>query len=287
MTRWLITGARGQLGTDLQRVLEGADVVTLSRSDLDVADADAVAKTVAELAPTVVLNAAAYTAVDAAETDEEGARVGNVTYPAALAAASARLGARFVHVSTDYVFAGDASTPYEVDDPTGPQSVYGATKLEGEQRVREACPDAYVVRTAWVYGATGSNFVKTMARLEQSKETLDVVDDQRGSPTWSADLARGLVVLADSSAPAGIYHCTNAGETTWCGLARAVFEELGADPARVKPTTSAAFVRPAPRPTYSVLSGAAWADAGLPPLPHWRDALREAFRTAGPALRSS
>jgi dTDP-4-dehydrorhamnose reductase len=287
MTRWLITGARGQLGTDLQRVLEGADVVTLSRTDLDVTDADAVAKTVADLAPTVVINAAAYTAVDAAEEDEEGARVGNVTYPAALAAVSARLGARFVHVSTDYVFAGDATTPYEVDDPTGPQSVYGATKLEGEQRVREACPDAYVVRTAWVYGATGSNFVKTMARLEQSKETLDVVDDQRGSPTWSADLARGLVVLADSDAPAGIYHCTNAGETTWCGLARAVFEEIGADPARVKPTTSAAYVRPAPRPSYSVLSGTAWANAGLPPLPHWREALREAFRTAGPALRPS
>ncbi len=285
MTRWLITGARGQLGTDLQRVLEGADVVTLSRSDVDVTDADAVAKTVAELAPAVVINAAAYTAVDAAETDEEGARVGNVTYPAALAAVSAQLGARFVHVSTDYVFAGNATAPYEVDDPTGPRSVYGATKLEGEQRVREACPDAYIVRTAWVYGATGKNFVKTMARLEQSKETLDVVDDQRGSPTWSADLARGLVVLADSSAPAGIYHCTNAGETTWCGLARAVFEELGADPARVHPTTTAAYPTPASRPAYSVLSGRAWADAGLPPLPHWRDALREAFRTAGAALR--
>jgi dTDP-4-dehydrorhamnose reductase len=285
MTRTLVTGARGQLGRDLLRVLEGTDVVTLSRSDLDVTDADVVAKTVAELAPTVVLNAAAYTAVDAAETDEAGARVGNVTYPAALAAASARIGARFVHVSTDYVFAGDATAPYEVDDPTGPKSVYGATKLEGEQEVLAACSDAYVVRTAWVYGESGKNFVKTMARLEGSRHTVDVVDDQRGSPTWSADLARGLVVLAGSSAAPGVYHATNAGETTWFGLARAVFEELGADPERVHRTTSAAFASAAPRPAYSVLSGRAWAEAGLPPLPHWRDALTEAFRTAGPALR--
>jgi dTDP-4-dehydrorhamnose reductase len=142
-----------------------------------------------------------------------------------------------------------------------------------------------VVRTAWVYGETGSNFVRTMARLEASRDTVNVVDDQRGSPTWSADLARGLVVLAGSAATPGVYHCTNAGETTWWGLARAVFQELGADPERVLRTTSAAFASAAPRPSYSVLSGRAWADAGLPPLPHWRDALSEAFRTAGAALR--
>jgi dTDP-4-dehydrorhamnose reductase len=190
-----------------------------------------------------------------------------------------------VHVSTDYVFAGDATTPYEVDAPTGPKSAYGRTKLTGERAVRAALPGAsWVVRTAWVYGGTGSNFVRTMVRLERSHATLDVVDDQRGAPTWSRDLARGLVALAravtgpDGSRPApGVYHCTNAGDTTWYGLARAVFAELGADPDRVRPTTTDRFPRPAPRPAYSVLADTSWRAAGLRPLPHWRDALHTAF----------
>jgi dTDP-4-dehydrorhamnose reductase len=141
------------------------------------------------------------------------------------------------------------------------------------------------VRTAWVYGATGANFVKTMARLERDRETVSVVDDQRGSPTWSRDLARGLVELAASGAPPGVYHCTNAGEATWYDFARAVFEEVGADPGRVKPCTTEDFPRPAPRPAYSVLSDRAWLAAGLRPLPHWREALRTAFLISGDALR--
>jgi dTDP-4-dehydrorhamnose reductase len=135
-----------------------------------------------------------------------------------------------------------------------------------------------------VYGETGGNFVKTMARLERSHDTVSVVDDQRGSPTWSRDLARGLVELANSSAPYGIYHCTNAGDTTWFGFTQAIFEELGADPSRVKPTTTDAFPRPAPRPAYSVLGSSAWQKAGLTPMRHWRDALHEAFATAGAAF---
>ena len=179
------------------------------------------------------------------------------------------------------------SAPYPVDAPTGPRSAYGRTKLAGEQAVLAVLPDAgYVVRTAWVYGAVGANFVKTMVRLEQTNPTLRVVDDQRGSPTWSADLAAGLVALGRSGAAAGVYHCTNAGDTTWCGLARAVFEEIGADPARVLPTTTDEFPRPAPRPAYSVLSGAAWRAAGLTPLPPWRDALSRAFSEVGAALRA-
>jgi dTDP-4-dehydrorhamnose reductase len=225
-----------------------------------------------------VVNAAAYTAVDAAETDEDTAHRVNAAGPAVLATALARHGGRLIHVSTDYVFAGDARRPYEVDDETGPKSAYGRTKLAGEQAVRELMPDAsFVVRTAWVYGATGGNFVKTMARLERERDTVSVVDDQRGSPTWSADLAAGLIELAGSSAPAGTYHCTNAGDTTWFGLTRAIFEELGADPARVLPTTTDAFPRPAPRPAYSVLSPDAWRSAGLTPMRHWRDALRAAL----------
>jgi len=284
--RWLVVGAGGQLGSDLLLALEGQDVVGLTRADLDVADGDAVARAVTAVVPSVIVNAAAYTAVDAAESDESNASVANAIAPKLLAAAAAKAGARFVHVSTDYVFAGDATTPYDEAAPTAPQSAYGRTKLEGERAVLRELPDAYVVRTAWVYGAVGNNFVKTMARLEHDRETVSVVDDQRGSPTWSYDLARGLVALGTSSAPGGIYHCTNAGETTWFGLARAIFEELGADPDRVLPTTTAAFPRPAPRPAYSVLGNRRWLEAGLEPLPHWRDALHEAFARSGAQLRA-
>lgn len=285
--RWLITGAGGQLGHDLQRALIGEpDVLALGRAEFDIADTAAVAKLVADFAPDVVLNAAAYTAVDAAEADEDAAYRVNASGPAALASALSRHGGRLVHVSTDYVFAGDAAAPYQVDDTPGPKSAYGRTKLAGEAAVRELLPGAsHVVRTAWVYGAQGGNFVKTMVRLEGERETVSVVDDQRGAPTWSADLARALVELARSDTPPGIQHCTNTGDTTWFGFARAIFEELGADPARVLPTTTDAFPRPAPRPAYSVLSDVAWQRAGLTPMRHWRDALHAAFAESGDSLR--
>jgi dTDP-4-dehydrorhamnose reductase len=290
--KWLITGARGQVGTELQRVL-GTDpdavVKAADRSDADLTDSTMLNALVSDFAPDVVVNAAAYTAVDAAETDEAAAYAANATGPALLAAAVERHappGSRLIHVSTDYVFAGEASAPYEVDDPTGPKSAYGRTKLAGELAVRELLPErSQVVRTAWIYGAVGGNFVKTMVRLEGERDTVSVVDDQRGQPTWAADLAHGLVALGRSDAPAGIYHCTNSGETTWFDFTRAVFEELGADPARVLPTTTDAFPRPAPRPSYSVLSDTAWRAAGLPPMPPWRDALRAAFALDGTALR--
>jgi dTDP-4-dehydrorhamnose reductase len=285
VTRWLIAGAGGQLGTDLRAALAGEDVRTFVHAELDIADLAAVARVVEQLAPDIVVNAAACTAVDAAESDEDAAYRVNATGPGALATALARHGGRLVHVSTDYVFAGDATRPYEVDDPTGPKSAYGRTKLAGEQAVRELLPGAsWVVRTAWVYGAAGANFVKTMARLERERDTVEVVDDQRGTPTWSADLAGALVELAGSAAPAGTYHCTNGGETTWFGFTRAIFEELGADPARVLPTTTDAFSRPAPRPAYSVLSGETWRVAGLKPLRHWREALHAAFAAHGATL---
>ena len=301
---YLVTGMGGQLSTDFVGVCRPIGEVPFCRgltsSELDVTDSAAVLGTVAQWARgvradtpdvrLVVVNAAAYTAVDRAEQDEEAAYAVNAAGPALLATACAAAGAQMVHVSTDYVFPGDrtgeSARPYEVDDPTGPRSAYGRTKLAGELAVRELLPDAsWVVRTAWVYGATGGNFVKTMARLESQRETVSVVDDQRGSPTWSRDLARGLFALTREDAPPGTYHCTNRGDTTWYGFTRAIFEELGADPERVLPTTTDAFPRPAPRPAYSVLSSKAWDDAGLPALPDWREALSEAFRLAGPALR--
>jgi dTDP-4-dehydrorhamnose reductase len=234
----------------------------------------------------VVVNCAAYTAVDAAEEDEETAFAVNAAGPALLATACARAGARLIQVSTDYVFPGNADRPYDVHDETGPQSAYGRTKLAGELAVREILPDAsHVVRTAWLYGATGANFVKTMVRLEGERETVSVVDDQRGSPTWARDVAAGLLALAGSDVAPGVLHATNGGETTWHGFTQAIFEELGADPARVLTTTSDAFPRPAPRPAYSVLSPRAWDEAGLPPLQDWRSALAEAFGTEADAFR--
>ena len=297
----LVTGANGQLGSELTaRARRAADIPFARGIDLpevDLTDPFAVRDTVHEWARVVrsdspshrlvVLNPAAYTAVDKAEEDEETAYAVNAAAPALLATACGEVGARLVQLSTDYVFPGDATEPYEVDDPTGPRSAYGRTKLAGEQAVRDLLPDAsWVVRTAWLYGAGGPNFVKTMAALERTKDTVSVVDDQVGSPTWAGDLADGLLALVRSDAPAGTYHGTNRGAVSWHGFTRAIFEELGADPGRVLPTDSGAFVRPAPRPAYSVLSGRAWDAAGLPPFPGWREALAEAFRVDGDALRA-
>ncbi|MFJ8964796.1 dTDP-4-dehydrorhamnose reductase [Lentzea sp. NPDC102401] len=274
----LVPGGRGQLGHDLAAL--SADVRAVSSAELDVTKVVA-----ADLAgASAVINCAAYTAVDAAETDEDRAFAVNAVGPGLLAQACASLGIPMIHVSTDYVFAGDGTRPYETSDPVDPKSAYGRTKLEGERRVLEA--GGYVVRTSWVYGVQGSNFVKTMAALESSRPSLSVVDDQAGSPTWSHDLAAGLLELASVLPETRLLHATGGGETTWFRFAQAVFEELGADPARVQPCTTADFPRPAPRPAYSVLSGAAWAAAGLRPLPHWRSALSEAVRAGVVAPRA-
>ncbi|MFL6162194.1 MAG: dTDP-4-dehydrorhamnose reductase [Jatrophihabitantaceae bacterium] len=285
--RWLITGARGQLGSDLRQLLAAlpdAEVRACGSAELDVTDRAAIGAVVAEFAPELIVNAAGYTAVDAAETDFDRAYAVNATGPALLAAEAARTGARLVHISTDYVFDGTAVTPYPVDAPTNPRSAYGRTKLAGELAVRELVPDTgYVVRTSWLYGAGGPNFVKTMARLAASEDPVSVVADQVGSPTWSADLAGRLVDLVRAEPPAGIYHCRGAGNTSWHGFAQAVFSELGADPDRVLATTTDRFPRPAPRPAYSVLSDAEWLAAGLPPMLDWRSALAAAFAADRPA----
>jgi len=281
VTRWLVTGAGGMLGRDLVSVLSAAghDVTAARRADLDITDATAVKAAVA--GHDVVVNAAAWTDVDGAEADEAAATAVNGTGTRHVAAACAATGARLLHVSTDYVFPGDATAPYPEDAPTDPVNGYGRSKLAGEVAVRDLLPDTgYIVRTAWLYGAHGPNFVATMLRLAQSRDIVDVVDDQRGQPTWSFALAEQLVRLGlaavDGTARAGAYHGTASGETTWFGLARAVFEEAGLDPERVRPTTSDKFVRPARRPAFSVLGHDRWAAAGLAPLPHWRTMLTSA-----------
>jgi dTDP-4-dehydrorhamnose reductase len=281
MTDWLVLGAGGMLGAELVRALDGCGRVTAAtRADCDVTDPAATAAAVA--GHDVVVNAAAWTDVDGAETAEDAAASVNADGPRNVAAACRESGARLLHVSTDYVFDGAATQPYPEDAPTRPRSAYGRTKLAGEQHVLRLLPDSgFVVRTAWLYGAHGRNFVATMMALSAQRDTVDVVDDQHGQPTWAADLADWLVALATSTATAGIYHATNSGSTTWYGLARAVFEELGLDPARVRPTTTDRFPRPAPRPAYSVLARQRAERAGLPAMRPWREALAQAV----PALR--
>jgi dTDP-4-dehydrorhamnose reductase len=294
-TSWLVTGARGQLGQDLLALLAVRpedEVVGLGRAELDLTDEHAVrgtardwlARAQADGRRAVCLNAAAYTAVDAAETDEATAAVVNGDAPGWLAqelAAAPGGPARLVHVSTDYVFDGTATSPYPVDAPVAPRSAYGRTKAAGERAVLAAGGDSTVVRTAWVWSRHGTNFVTTMIRLAAEHDTVSVVDDQVGAPTLSADLAAGLVALGERPEPAPpVLHLTGAGETSWHGFARAVFTAIGADPARVLPTTTAAFPRPAPRPAYSVLDLHAWTDAGLPTPRPWHEALTAAFAAA-------
>jgi dTDP-4-dehydrorhamnose reductase len=279
MARWLVAGAGGMLGRDLVAVARsgGHDVTAATRADLDVLDPAACRALVA--GHDVVVNCAAHTAVDDAEAEEATAFAVNAVGAANLARAAEAEGAALVQVSTDYVFSGDATQPYAADAQVAPRSAYGRTKAAGEWAVRAECSRAWVVRTAWLYGASGPSFPGTMMRLAAERETLTVVDDQVGQPTWTVDLADGIVRLVDAGAAYGTWHATSRGSASWFDLARAVFEELGLDPERVRPTSSAQFPRPAPRPAYSVLSHDGWTAAGLDPLPHWRDALHRAAPT--------
>jgi dTDP-4-dehydrorhamnose reductase len=274
--KYLITGSRGMLGHDLVTALDGRDVTAFDRGDLDITDLDAVRRIVP--GHDVIINVAAYTKVDDAESDEPAALLINATGAANLATAAAENGTILLQVSTDYVFDGTATTPYGENTPRHPVSAYGRTKGEGERLVMENNPGrTYIVRTAWLYGQYGPNFPKTMLKLAAQRDELTVVNDQVGQPTWTMDLARQIVALLDSNAPFGIYHGTSSGQTSWFEFARAVFRNAGLDPDRVKPTDSSSFVRPAPRPAYSVLGHGAWAAAGLKPLRSWDEALADAM----------
>ncbi|MFJ8010271.1 dTDP-4-dehydrorhamnose reductase [Streptomyces fagopyri] len=278
MMRWLVTGGGGALGREVRALLAGGQVTALDRAGLDITDPRAVRAAVA--GHDVVVNCAAWTDVDGAERAEAAATAVNGTGVRHLALACRRAGARLLHVSSDYVLSGTGTEPYPESAPTGPVNAYGRSKLAGERAVAELLPDTgYIVRTAWLYGEHGRNFVATVLALAARRDTVDVVDDQHGQPTWSYDVAGLLVALGRAGgAPPGVYHATGAGRTTWYGLARAAYELSGLDPGRVRPTTSAALVRPARRPAFSVLGHARWATAGLSGLPHWRTSLAEALR---------
>ncbi|MFS0897870.1 dTDP-4-dehydrorhamnose reductase [Mycolicibacterium litorale] len=276
--RLVITGAGGMVGRVLaaQARRQGRDVLALTSADCDITDPAALSRHVAR--GDMVVNCAAMTDVDAAESDPDRAHAVNADGPGHLAAACARTGAGLIHLSTDYVFGGDFGgappRPYDIEDETGPLSVYGRSKLAGERAVVDVLPDAYVVRTAWVYeGADGADFVAAMRRKALGAETVDVVADQIGSPTSAHDLAGALLEIADGGVRGPVLHAANAGQASRFDQARAVFEALGADPERVRPVGSDRFPRPARRPVYSALSGAGSAARGLTPLRPWREAL--------------
>ncbi len=263
------------LGLDLQETFRDRDFTALGRESLDVTDVEAVRGAVAN--HDVIINAAAYTKVDDAETNEDAAFAVNGTGALNLATAAAESHAHLVHISTDYVFDGQATGPYPEDAPRNPISAYGRSKAAGERLALEAHPTGtFILRTAWLYGAGGPNFVSTMLRLATTRETVSVVNDQFGQPTWTRDVARQILTLVDSKAPAGVYHATNSGRASWFDFARAAFAQAGLDPDKVTATDSAQFQRPAPRPANSVLGHDKWAQVGLQPMRPWQNALDEA-----------
>ena len=278
MTRVLLTGAGGMLGRELARQLADLDLTSTTKETLDITRAEDVDQAVSHV--DVVVNAAAYTAVDKAEDENELAFSINADGPRLLARAAAHHGATLIHLSTDYVFDGKSTVPYPEDTPRNPQSAYGASKAAGEEAVLEEHESGTVlVRTAWLYGSGGSHFPGTMLRLAQTQDTISVVTDQIGQPTWSRDLAQWIRLLIDHRIGSGIFHGTNAGQTSWWEFARVIFEKAGHDPDRVLPTTSDQFVRPATRPSWSVLGHNHWNDSGLPAPRAWDEAFDEAFPT--------
>lgn len=267
--RWLVVGGKGMLGQDLVRALDGQDVLAVDREEIDIVDVDSVRQVVRDV--DIVVNCAAYTAVDPAEADEPTAFAVNAVGPANLARATRGIGARLVHISTDYVFAGDATAPYAADAPLAPRSAYGRTKAAGEWAVRAEAPDHLILRTAFLYGEHGPCFPKTILRVARQNGAIDVVDDQVGQPTWTVDLADLVLRLVAVGAPAGTYHGTSSGRTSWFEFARSIVRTAGMDPDVVRPTTSTAFVRPAPRPAFSVLGHDELAAVGVAPIGPWEE----------------
>ena len=270
--RWLVVGYKGMLGQDLVQTLtaKGLDVSGVDRTEVDITNAEDTLKALAGY--DIVVNCAAYTAVDAAEEAEELAFQVNALGAANLARATKIHGSRLVHISTDYVFSGEATVPYVESDVPGPSSTYGRSKLAGEWAVAANTSDYIIVRTAWLYGAKGNCFPKTIVKLLNARDSITVVDDQFGQPTWTIDLAELIFNLVDARVPSGIYHGTSGGQTNWFEFARAIALSAGLDPERVQPTTSAEFKRPAPRPAWSVLESAAVKLVNIPPIQPWEQA---------------
>jgi len=281
----LLTGGNGQVGWELRRTLAClGEVVAVDSKEMDLTDVDAIRRVVREVAPRTIVNPAAHTAVDQAESERDLAWAVNATAPGILAEEAEKLGALLVHYSTDYVFAGTGDTPWREEDATGPLNVYGASKLAGEQAIQAACQRHLIFRTSWVYGARGANFLLTMRRLMRERPELKIVADQIGAPTWSRMLAEATALIlaqqvspargADRPEPWGVYHMTNAGETSWHGFAEAIQALDGAESkARLLPIPSSDYPTPAARPLNSRLNNDKLARVFGVRLPDWREAL--------------
>jgi dTDP-4-dehydrorhamnose reductase len=284
--RVVLVGSQGQVGWEIAQVLNAIadyEIVALNRSELDFTQTEAIVPLITQLQPDIIINAAAYTAVDKAESEPDLAFQLNAVAPQHLAKAASQLAAALVHISTDYVFDGHKNRPYQPEDPTHPLGVYGQSKLAGEKAIQTACDRHAIVRTAWVYGTYGkANFVKTMLRLGADREQLRVVYDQLGSPTWAFDLASAIVSFLPHLAPQtyGLYHYTNSGVISWYDFAMAIFEEAEAlglplQVNHIEPITSDQYPTPAVRPAYSVLSGQKLAQVLGKTAPYWRTSLRK------------
>ena len=277
----LLTGGSGQLGTAIKKELNlrGLEFSSPTSTELDICDQLKVIEFLGELRPTTIINCAAWTDVDGAESNPDGAYELNVIGPQNLAISARNYGARFLHISTDYVFSGEGKNEWSELDKHDPQSIYGKSKSEGEKLALSEYPEGtYIVRTAWLYSETRKNFALTMAKLAlQGTDEVRVVNDQIGQPTYAGDLAKQILNLFSSNSPVGIYHGTNSGQASWYELAREIFEQAGADVSRVVPVSTLDFPRPAIRPKFSVLGHESWGMTYVEPMRDWRIALREAM----------
>ncbi|KNZ70037.1 dTDP-4-dehydrorhamnose reductase [Thermincola ferriacetica] len=275
----LITGSNGMLGHALTAVLSQQHKLTgLDLPDLDITNLSAVKSAVSFHQPDLIINAAAYTDVDGCETNVDHAFAVNALGPRNLAVVCNELNIPMVHISTDYVFDGTAASPYRETDKPNPRSVYGKSKLLGEQYVRELTNKHYIIRTSWLFGENGKNFVATMLRLAKERDEIGVVNDQTGSPTYTRDLANAISELIQQPAY-GTYHITNSGTCTWYQFAREIFRQAGINKVRVKPITTEEINRPAPRPRYSVLDNYLWRLQGMRPLRQYKDALTDYLKS--------
>jgi dTDP-4-dehydrorhamnose reductase len=278
---WLITGGTGQLGIAVSQELgeRGLSFQAWGSQDLNITQGPIVRDFIANLSPTVIVNCAAWTDVDGAEGNEMLASRVNSDGAENMALAAKQCGAKLIHISTDYVFSGESQDPWRVTDEMNPQSAYGRTKATGERRVLTTYPEnSSVVRTAWLYSPWGKNFAKTMTRLAiKGDGEVRVVNDQMGQPTSTTDLAKQLVELGESDAPAGIYHGTNDGQATWFEFAQEIFKLARAEVDRIKAVSSAEFIHPAKRPSYSVLSHDSWSKTTVHPMRDWKIALADAM----------
>lgn len=272
----LITGYKGMLGSDLVKTLENEnqhELILTDVDELDITNLNQTKEILNKEKPDLVINAAAYTDVDGCETNREIAYNVNSIGPKNLAIACTESNAKLLHISTDYVFPGNNTKPYAEEDETGPQSYYGETKLQAEKFIKENMENYFIVRTAWLYGINGKNFVKTMLNLAKNHPEITVVNDQRGSPTFTVDLANAIVELIKTD-KYGIYHVTNSDECTWYDFAKNIFELADVN-VKVKPVNTEEYPTPAKRPEYSVLSHEKWNSAGFKPLRNYKDALKE------------